>query len=261
VSHGVKYRIVIPARFASERLPGKLLLTVAGKSVLEHTWQRAMGSNAASVLIATDDERIRRHAEGFGAEVQMTSADHQSGSDRIAECARTGQWGDDEFVVNLQGDEPLMPPACLDQVAELVSADAHTDAASLWWPIGEAQEVADPNAVKVVVDSSGIALFFSRSPLPMARDYASVATALEAGVAWRRHIGLYAYRVATLRRFASSPAGALERVEKLEQLRILEWGGKIRMARAAEPIPAGVDTQEDLARVSAIMSNNINKNV
>ena len=255
-----KYRIVIPARYASERLPGKLLLPVADKSILEHTWQRAVASSAASVLIATDDERISEHAQGFGAEVQMTSKHHQSGSDRIAECARICHWGSDDIIINLQGDEPLMPPSCLDQVADLVSTDDATDAASLWWPITDAHEVEDPNAVKVVVDANGLALLFSRSPVPMARDFNSVAAALEAGVTWRRHIGLYAYRVATLERFCSSPMGTLEQVEKLEQLRILEWGGKIRMACAIEAIPAGVDTQADLGRVRTYVLNNINNN-
>jgi len=243
------YHIVIPARFASERLPGKVLLDLAGQPLLQYVWQRACESTAASVVIATDDERIVSAAGTFGAKVVMTSPDHQSGSDRIAECATVLAWPDDHLVVNLQGDEPMMPPACLDQVAALLDQRPDCEVASLYWPIDEAAEVQNPNAVKVVTDSMDRALYFSRSPIPYARSFASISEAMAGGVVWKRHLGLYAYRLAALRRYTSCAPTPLEMSERLEQLRIMEQGGKIAMAAACEFIPAGIDTAEDLQRV------------
>ena len=249
------YHIVIPARFASERLPGKVLLDLAGKPLLQHVWQRACESAADSVVIATDDERIVGKARAFGARVVMTSPDHQSGSDRIAECAKTLSWPDDHLVVNLQGDEPLMPPACLDQVAALLDKRPDCEVASLYWPIDDANEVQNPNAVKVVTDAKGRALYFSRSPVPYARSYASISEAMTAGIVWQRHLGLYAYRLAALRRYTSCRPTPLEKSERLEQLRIMEQGGRIAMAQACEFIPAGIDTVEDLQRVRKIIES------
>ncbi len=243
------YHIVIPARFASERLPGKVLLDLAGQSLLQRVWQRATRSSAQSVVIATDDERIVAAARSFGAQVVLTRSDHQSGSDRIAECAAQLGWPDDHLIVNLQGDEPLMPAACLDQVAALLDERTDCEVASLYWPITEAAEVENPNAVKVVTDSEDRALYFSRSPIPFARAHADINAALGAGIAWKRHLGLYAYRLAALRRYTASPSTPLEMAEHLEQLRIMEQGGRIAMARACEFIPAGIDTQDDLERV------------
>ena len=243
------YHVVIPARYASERLPGKMLLDLAGQSMLQRVWQRAMESSAESVVIATDDERIVATGESFGAQVVMTSADHQSGSDRIAECATYLGWPDDHLVVNLQGDEPLMPPACLDQLAVLLDSRQDCEVASLYWPITDAEEVKNPNAVKVVVDADGTALFFSRSPIPYARGFAGFDGALAAGIEWKRHLGLYAYRLEALRRYTACEPTPLEMAERLEQLRIMEQGGRIVMAQACEFIPAGIDTAEDLERV------------
>lgn len=243
------YHIVIPARFASERLPGKVLLDIAGQPMLQHVWQQARQSSALSVVIATDDVRIEAAARDFGAQVVMTAATHRSGSDRIAECADQLGWQDDQLVINLQGDEPLMPPACLDQVAALLEQQFDCDVASLYWPILEAAEVLNPNAVKVVTDVQDRALYFSRSPIPYARAYSDVQSAIEAGIVWKRHLGLYAYRLSALRRFTSVSATALESAESLEQLRIMEQGGHIAMAQACEFIPAGVDTEEDFFRV------------
>lgn len=234
---------------ASQRLPGKPLADVAGRPLIEHVYRRALDSSAASACIATDDERIRAAAEAFGADVVMTGAGHQSGSDRIAECAALKGWGDDALVVNLQGDEPQMPADCLDQVAGLLAADSRATMASLWWPLETADEIRDPNVVKVVVAADGAALFFSRSPLPHPRAWGDLDTALEAGMTWARHVGLYAYRVGTLKAFAAQPPTPLELAERLEQLRVLETGGRIAMARACSPIPAGVDTEADLQRV------------
>lgn len=254
VSHNA-YHIVIPARYASERLPGKVLLDLAGQSLLQHVWQRANESSAETVVIATDDERIVEVAESFGALVVLTASDHQSGSDRIAECATHLGWPDEHLVVNLQGDEPLMPPACLEQVADLLNARADCDVASLYWPMADAADVHNPNAVKVVVDSDGRALYFSRAPIPYSRSYTDIDTAMAGGIEWKRHLGLYAYRVAALRRYTESAPTPLESTERLEQLRILEQGGRIAMAKACTFIPAGVDTPADLERVRDIIKS------
>lgn len=251
------YHIVIPARYASERLPGKMLLDLAGKPLLQYVWQRANESSAASVVIATDDTRIKDAAEAFGAHVVMTRSDHQSGGDRIAECALQLGWPDSQLVVNLQGDEPLMPSACLDQVASLLDQRTGCEVASLYWPIDDAGEVQNPNAVKVVIDSAEQALYFSRSPVPYARGFTDIAAAIESGVQWKRHLGLYAYRLAALHRYTSCDQTPLEKAERLEQLRIMERGGRIAMARACEFIPAGVDTQDDLERIRIIMNKQL----
>ena len=242
------YHIVIPARYASERLPGKVLLDLAGQTLLQHVWQRASESSAESVVIATDDGRIADAAASFGAQLVMTRSDHQSGSDRIAECATLLGWPQDQLVVNLQGDEPLMPPECLDQVAALLNERADCEVASLYWPITDADEVHNPNAVKVVTDHDDRALYFSRAPIPFARDHADTAKAISAGVEWKRHLGLYAYRLAALRRYTMCAPTPLETTERLEQLRIMEQGGRIAMARACKFIPPGIDTADDLER-------------
>jgi 3-deoxy-manno-octulosonate cytidylyltransferase (CMP-KDO synthetase) len=247
------YHIVIPARYASERLPGKVLLDLAGQSLLQHVWQRATESAAESVIIATDDKRIVAVAESFGAQAVLTATGHQSGSDRIAECADLLDWPEDHLVVNLQGDEPLMPPACLDQVAALLEQRTDCEVASLYWPITESDEIHNPNAVKVVTDSENRALYFSRAPIPHARVFADYDQALASGIEWKRHLGLYAYRLAALRRYTSCAPTPLEMAERLEQLRIMEQGGRIIMDRACEFIPAGIDTQDDLERVRSIL--------
>jgi len=248
-----KYHIVIPARMASERLPGKPLADVGGRTLIEHVYRRALESSASSVTIATDDDHIFNVALAFGADVAMTSASHQSGSDRIAECVEQHQWPDDSLIVNLQGDEPLMPAACLDQVAELLASDPAAQMSSLYWPITEEAEIRDPNVVKVVTAPDGSALMFSRSVLPFPRAWGELSAALAAGQRWKRHVGLYAYRSGALRAFTRTPMSPLEAAEKLEQLRVLEHGGRIVMAQACAFIPAGVDTPEDLERVRHVM--------
>ncbi|MDT8320209.1 MAG: 3-deoxy-manno-octulosonate cytidylyltransferase [Xanthomonadales bacterium] len=240
------FRVVIPARYASMRLPGKPLLEIAGRPLIEHVYRRAVQASASAVVIATDDAAIHAVAERLGAQAVMTSPDHQSGSDRIAECADRLGWDDETLVVNLQGDEPLMPSACLEQVAALLTADPDADVSSLYWPVASADEASDPNSVKVVVDRSGAALYFSRAAIPYPRAAAQTV--------WKRHIGLYAYRAGALRAFAATAPGELEQSEKLEQLRFLEAGRKIRMARACEAIPAGVDTLADLQRVRDLLA-------
>jgi 3-deoxy-manno-octulosonate cytidylyltransferase (CMP-KDO synthetase) len=238
---------------ASQRLPGKPLLDIVGKPLIEHVYRRARESGAASVVIATDSDQIMEAAKSFGARAVMTRDDHQSGSDRIAECADQLSWGDETLIVNLQGDEPLMPARCLDQAARLLDDDQRADVASLYWPIRDASDVEDPNVVKVVVGSDQSALYFSRSVIPYPRAFSPSAQALEAGVRWNRHIGLYAYRARALRSFATTQPTALESAEKLEQLRFLESGKRIAMGQAEEFIPAGVDTPEDLDRVRQLL--------
>lgn len=244
-----EYNIVIPARMASHRLPGKPLLDIAGRTLIEHVYRRACCAAAQKVVIATDDTQIFSVATRFGAEVVMTSQAHQSGSDRIAECADKLAWGDQQLIVNLQGDEPLMPAACLDQVAALLAADPAADVASLYWPLDSSEEITNPNVVKVVTGQGGHALYFSRSVLPFPRNWDSLESALQSGLSWHRHVGLYAYRAGALRAFTAMQATPLEAIEKLEQLRFLESGRKIRMAQACQFIPAGVDTEHDVARV------------
>ncbi|MDX1444144.1 MAG: 3-deoxy-manno-octulosonate cytidylyltransferase [Gammaproteobacteria bacterium] len=243
------FSVVIPARYASSRLPGKPLLEINGKPMIQHAWKRATESGAARVIVATDDYKIRSTAEGFGAEAVMTSTRHQSGTDRIHEAVNELELDDDEIVVNLQGDEPLMPPANIEQVAELVAADG-VDIATLSVPLDDRDDFLNPNVVKVVVNQRGNALYFSRAPIPWDRDGAPGGVESQMSCeASRRHLGIYAYKVGSLREFASAPPAQLERLEKLEQLRALAMGQIIRVANAREIPPGGVDTEADLARV------------
>jgi 3-deoxy-manno-octulosonate cytidylyltransferase (CMP-KDO synthetase) len=237
------FRVVIPARFGSTRLPGKVLLEIDGKSVLEWVHRRARASRASEVIIATDDDRVANVARAFKADVAMTSAAHPSGTDRIAEVARVRGWNDDDVVVNVQGDEPLMPAALVDQVADLLAAGG-ADIGTLSSPLQDPADLADPNVVKVVADAQGRALYFSRAPIPWNRD--APGAPREA----RRHVGIYSYRVAALKRLASLPASPLEQLEKLEQLRALENGLLIHVADARERPGQDVNTAEDLARVT-----------
>lgn len=250
------YRIVIPARMASQRLPGKPLLDIGGKSLIEHVYRRACESSARSVVIATDSVDVLDAVNAFGGKGVMTSADHQSGSDRIAECIDIKGWPDNELVVNLQGDEPMMPADCLDQVAAILQQNPDADVASLYWPIEAEEDVVDSNVVKVVCSENGQALYFSRSVIPHARNQ-SFESAMLSGGSWKRHIGLYAYRARALRAFTRLSTSPLERLEKLEQLRFLESGRRIVMERACTLIPAGVDTPEDLERVRLAIADTV----
>jgi 3-deoxy-manno-octulosonate cytidylyltransferase (CMP-KDO synthetase) len=231
--------VVIPVRLASERLPRKPLVDIEGRTMIERVYRQAIASRADEVIVATDSPEIEAACVSFGARVEMTSPDHGSGTDRIAEVAARSGWREDGIVVNVQGDEPLIPPGLIDQVAELLAADPQAALATLTTPLADAAEYRDPNMVKVVGDAAGRALYFSRSPIPASRD-GSVPPAT------RRHIGIYAYRVAALLKLAASPMAPPERVEKLEQLRALWLGHPIAIADAAEAPPRGVDTAEDL---------------
>jgi 3-deoxy-manno-octulosonate cytidylyltransferase (CMP-KDO synthetase) len=232
-------------------------LDIAGRPLIEHVYRRARCAAAHQVVIATDDRGILEVAREFGANVTLTSTKHQSGSDRIAECADQLGWGDEQLIVNLQGDEPLMPASCLDQVAGLLGSDPAADVASLYWPLASSEEITDPNVVKVVTGENSHALYFSRSVVPYPRTWSDLEAALQSGIKWRRHVGLYAYRAGALRAFTAMPVSPLESAERLEQLRFLESGRKIRMAQACQFIPAGVDTMSDLARVRNLIQEEL----
>lgn len=252
----MSFTVVIPARYASTRLPGKPLLDIAGQTMIERVWRRASESRADRVVVATDDQRIKACAEGFGAEVCMTRADHESGTDRLQEVAEQLQLTDDSIMVNVQGDEPLIPPAVIDQVAANLAANNTAGIATLAEPVSDIDTVFDANAVKVVTNAAGMALYFSRAPIPWARDeFAGAGKSLPKGVPFRRHIGIYAYRVAFLNQFVSWPPAILERCEKLEQLRALENGIGIHVADAVEAVPGGVDTEADLLRLREQLEN------
>jgi 3-deoxy-manno-octulosonate cytidylyltransferase (CMP-KDO synthetase) len=242
------FRVVIPARYASTRFPGKPLVLLGGKPMLQWVYENATRSGAREVVVATDDARIAAAARAFGAPVAMTSARHESGTDRIAEAAANAGWGPGEIVVNLQGDEPSLPPALLRQVAGLLEQDPGAAIATLATPVRSLAEYLDPNAVKVVAGEDGRALYFSRAPIPWHRDGAPGGGPDHAGA--RRHIGLYAYRVGALQRLAALPVAALEAAEKLEQLRALANGLAIRIADAIERPGQDINTPEDLARAA-----------
>ncbi|HHO70138.1 MAG TPA: 3-deoxy-manno-octulosonate cytidylyltransferase [Halothiobacillus sp.] len=248
------YTVIIPARYDSSRLPGKPLVVIAGKPMIWHVYQRAQESHAERIVIATDDERIRGVAEDFGASVIMTRHDHESGTDRLAEAVIQLGLDEQEIVVNLQGDEPLMPPRLLDQVALSLHSRQDASVASLMTPIKSLQEFQDPACVKVVCDAQGHALYFSRAPIPVLRDGSAEAIASLA----MRHLGVYAYRCRFLREFATMPPCELEQLEKLEQLRVLYHGRKIIMDVVLEMPPVGVDTLDDLQRVSKFLTGEKN---
>ena len=251
----MRFNVAIPARYASTRLPGKVLRPIAGRPMLQHVHDRAVASGAARVVIATDDERIRRAAESFGATVCMTSAQHPSGSDRLAEMIETLEWADDEIVVNLQGDEPLMPPTLIRQVAEDLDGHPEADIATAASPIRSAEELFNPHVTKVVMDARGYALYFSRAPIPWERDvFTDSQQRLSPHVPHLRHIGLYAYRAVYLKRYARLPPCELEQAEALEQLRALWNGTHIHVCLACETPGPGVDTQDDLARVEQALA-------
>ena len=244
----MNYRVVIPARYASTRLPGKPLIDLGGEAMIARVARQALASAADGVLVATDDERVAAVAAASGAPAVLTSTDHASGSDRVMEAVRQLGWGADDIVVNVQGDEPLVPPEVIDQVAQLLAASgAHV--ATLCEPIHRSKDVFDPNVVKVVANAAGRALYFSRAPIPWSRAEFGAAEPATIGGHWRRHIGIYAYRVRTLDEFVSWPPSALEEVEALEQLRFLSQGRSIAVAEAVAPVPGGVDTPADARRV------------
>lgn len=239
--------IVIPSRYASTRLPGKPLREINGKTMLEHVHERAQESAAREVIIATDDERIAEAAEGFGGQVCMTGDQHRSGTERIAEVCDLLDWPDDTIVVNLQGDEPTMPAALIDQCARLLQQST-ADIATLASPIASQQDFENPNVVKVVLADNGDAIYFSRAAIPYGRAENPPVDARSAAL---HHHGIYAYRCGVLRRLVTSEPSDLEVCEQLEQLRALSLGMTIRVAIPSERPGAGVDTEEDLVAAAA----------
>jgi 3-deoxy-manno-octulosonate cytidylyltransferase (CMP-KDO synthetase) len=249
------FRVVIPARYGSTRLPGKALLTIGGKPMIQWVYERVRASRASEVLIATDDLLIVSAAHSFGAETVMTAHTHESGTDRIAEVAQIRGWPESDIVVNVQGDEPVIPPALIDQVASLLESHPSAQIATLATPITSLAEFMDPNAVKVVTDTAGRALYFSRAPIPWERDGAPAGLASQTSYAGaRRHVGIYGYRVSGLLRMASLKRTALEQHEKLEQLRALENGLEIRVADSVEQPGPDVNTAADLERVTGLLA-------
>ncbi|MBP8019935.1 MAG: 3-deoxy-manno-octulosonate cytidylyltransferase [Agitococcus sp.] len=252
------FKVVIPARYGSSRLPAKPLLDIAGQPMVAHVYQRALLSQAQQVVIATDDERIYRAAEQLGATVVMTSTEHPSGTDRLQEVAQKMGWADDEIIVNVQGDEPLIPPAVINQVAANLAANPQAGMATLAEPLQDVAQLTNPNIVKLVRDYQQMAMYFSRAPMPWARDaFMNGVTTLAVPELYLRHLGIYAYRVSFLNAYVQWPPAVLEQVEALEQLRALYYGVKIHVDLAAVNLPAGVDTLADLERVRLLFSQGL----
>ena len=241
----MKFHAIIPARFASTRFPGKPLADIAGKPMIVRVCERAARSGAAAVHVATDDERIARAVLAAGHEVLMTRADHASGTDRLAEAAAQLKLKDDDIVVNVQGDEPLIAPSLIREVGDLLDKKPAASVSTACHAIHDAEALANPNVVKVVLDAQGYALYFSRSQIPYPR---------EKGGTWYRHAGIYGYRAGFLKQYSSLAPSPLEKMEALEQLRVLWHGHRIAVAVSEEAIPPGVDTPQDLEAVRKMLS-------
>ena len=242
------FKVVIPARYASTRLPAKPLLNIAGKPMIAHVCERASEAGAEEIIVATDDSRIFDTVTHLGIKAVMTRADHQSGTERIAEVAAVCGWADSDIIVNLQGDEPLIPPEYIREVAFALAAQTQAGIATLAAKILDTEEVFNPNAVKVVLNKDNYALYFSRAAIPHCRDAANLAA-----TTYLRHIGIYAYTVDFLNRYCAWQASPLEIIESLEQLRILWHGDKVLVTVVDKTPAAGVDTPEDLLRVERVL--------
>lgn len=253
----VPFKVVIPARYASTRLPAKPLLDIAGKPMIAHVCERAFEAQAEEIIIATDDERIVQAVAKLNFQAMMTSANHESGTERIAEVAQKCGWSDETIIVNLQGDEPLLPAAYIRQVAHALASQSQAGIATLAANIHDSTEMFNPNAVKVALDKNGYALYFSRAPIPWNRADFSIPPASDFETQGLRHIGLYAYRVNFLKKYCAWEKSPLEQIEALEQLRILWHGEKILVQTIEKTPPAGVDTFEDLERVRNVLATSI----
>ncbi|MEZ9861703.1 3-deoxy-manno-octulosonate cytidylyltransferase [Vibrio breoganii] len=248
----MSFTVIIPARYQSTRLPGKPLADICGKPMIEHVYRQAIQAGAEQVIIATDDQRVADVATEFGGTVCMTSPDHESGTERLAEVVEKMGIAPDHIVVNVQGDEPLIPPVVIAQVADNLAAST-APMATLGVAIEDAEEAFNPNAVKVVTDNQGYALYFSRATIPWDRDqFADDKSQLNQPL--MRHIGIYAYRAGFINKYINWAPSALEKIESLEQLRVLWYGEKIHVALAKQTPPPGVDTPEDLEAVRALLS-------
>ncbi len=249
----LSFDVIIPARYASSRLPGKPLAEIAGKTMVQRVYERASESAAERIIVATDDERVADAVAAFGGQVCMTRGDHASGTDRLQEVAAKLGLAEERILVNVQGDEPLIPPAVINQVAANLAQNTAAGVATLAEPIESVDDFLNPNIVKLVCEENGLARYFSRAPIPWPRDaFARDRTVLPAGVHPRRHIGIYAYRAALLNLFVGWPMAPLEQIEALEQLRFLFNGHAIHVADACEAVPGGVDTEQDLARMRSL---------
>jgi 3-deoxy-manno-octulosonate cytidylyltransferase (CMP-KDO synthetase) len=250
----LRFKVVIPARYASTRLPGKPLLNIAGKPMIAHVCEKAQQAGAEEVVVATDDERILQTVADLGIRAIMTCPGHQSGTERIAEVVEQCGWAGHEIIVNLQADEPLIPPEIIQELAVVLAGQQPAGIATLAAKIVDHEEIFNPNAVKVVLNKEGYALYFSRAPIPWDRDgFARQAQQVSEKMPYYRHIGLYAYTVDFLKRYCQWEASVLETVESLEQLRILWQGEAIRVKVVDKTPAAGVDTAEDLLRVEGLV--------
>lgn len=249
----MKFTVIIPARYASSRLPRKPLLEIAGKPMIQWVWEKACLAGAARVIIATDHQEIFDTATAFGAEVCMTSDQHNSGTERLAEVIEKMAIGDDEIIVNVQGDEPLIPPEIVAQVAQNLDKNP-VNMATLAVKLESKEELFNPNVVKTLTDQNGMALYFSRAPIPFARDhFAECDDEFVKSQNYLRHIGIYAYRAGFVKQYIAWQPTALEQLESLEQLRALWYGEKIHLEQAKQAPAVGVDTAEDLERVRKIL--------
>lgn len=255
----MKFHVVIPARYASTRLPGKPLADIAGMTMIERVYRQARRSLASSVVVATDHQDVFDLIKGLDGQVLMTKAEHPSGTDRLAEVAELMNMQDEDILVNVQGDEPLIPPKVIEQVARNLALNPQCDCATLCEPIQSCGELLSPDAVKVVTNDQNEALYFSRAAIPWPRDLATEVMQLEESaplpenVSAMRHIGIYAYRAGLLRAFTQWSPSQLEQAESLEQLRILAHGKRIHVEQACADVPAGVDTPEDLERIRQVL--------
>lgn len=250
----MSFIVIIPARYASSRLPRKPLADIAGKPMIQHVWEKAQQAGANRVIIATDHEEIEQVAKTFGAEVCMTSTEHNSGTERLAEVIEKMAIADDEIIVNVQGDEPLIPPVIIQQIAQNL-AENQVNMATLAVKLETKEELFNPNCVKVVTDQKGMALYFSRAAIPFARDYFTDCNdTFVSSQPYLRHIGIYAYRAKFVNQYIHWQPTVLEKLESLEQLRALWYGEKIHVELAKEAPQVGVDTLEDLERVRAILT-------
>lgn len=254
----MKFTVIIPARYASSRLPGKPLADIVGKPMIQHVWEKAQQSGASRVVVATDNEEVEQAVHSFGGEVCMTSSQHNSGTERLAEVVEKLVIPDDEIIVNIQGDEPLIPPVIVSQVAQNL-ANNGVNMATLAVKLADAEELFNPNVVKAVTDKNGNVLYFSRAAIPWNRDqFANLSAQQQKQLLlqdhYLRHIGIYAYRAGFIKQYVQWQPTTLEQIESLEQLRVLWYGEKIHVDLAKEVPAVGVDTAEDLEKVRSILA-------